>query len=352
MRRIVKRSLALGLSLMLGVSGILGGVDSVLCSAAVEKSSQKSSASGIDILDYESNTSATEFVVNDIAGMEKLAELVNSGKDSFRGKTVTLTTDLKYDKTVKNNYGIIGNAHNRDGFNGTFDGGFHIIRGINLYSDTIADIGLFGKTESNAKISRIILEDSCIVAQRPDLGLQLGIGGIIGWSNESIINECIVKKDVEITVKGCSIVGGIIGHANDPKIIRCINYGALNASKSVSVGGIIGEIRENGNGKTDAYIKQCINYGTVKISDACYNVGGICGDSFCKKGEGVVECCNIGKVISENCVPFNNLPSFNVGGISNKYLNATNCYNAGYITTDTESYVGGIAGYPSINHFN
>lgn len=58
---------------------------------------QAGTVSNIDILDYDSNKSATNFVVNDVAGMEKIMELVNKSED-LKGKTITLMKDLAYDK--------------------------------------------------------------------------------------------------------------------------------------------------------------------------------------------------------------------------------------------------------------
>lgn len=45
---------------------------------------QVEAATEVNILDYESNTTATNFVVNDVAGMEKIMELANSFHRSKR----------------------------------------------------------------------------------------------------------------------------------------------------------------------------------------------------------------------------------------------------------------------------
>ena len=184
MKRYVKRSLAFGLSLMIGIAASMGGCD-FLYGATVDeiyaaKSDKKLTASGINILDYENNVSATEYVVNDVAGMNKLAELIDTGKEDFLGKTITLIADLKYEKKIKNNYKVIG-SDNKHLFRGTFDGGFHTISGVNISLDS-RFVGLFGIATGDGKISKIILKNSSIVSLSKDDGL---CGGIIGSFGEN-----------------------------------------------------------------------------------------------------------------------------------------------------------------------
>lgn len=199
MRRIVKRGLALGLSLILSVVGN-GGVCSIsdhrmAAKAAVPDSGQKEIAGWIDILDYESNPSALEFVVKDIAGFEKIAELVNSGREKFTGKTITLIADLEYDKSVENNHEVIGDYDHE--FDGKFDGAFHTISGIHLNSD-LRCLGLFGRTGSNGEISRVILENSSIVSQGSASSDIYFVGGIVGDFSNATIYECVSARDVEV----------------------------------------------------------------------------------------------------------------------------------------------------------
>lgn len=315
MRKILKQGMAtvLGLSLMLGVTGSLEGSVSIPYSgtaevkAAVGESSQKAAADGIDILDYENNTSATEFVVNDIAGMEKLAELVNSGKEIFTGKTITLTADLKYDKTVVNNHKVIGQViyGSPYKFDGIFNGAFHTISGINLNSDSGKYcFGLFGRIGNNAKITKLILENSCITSPLSPTKI-CPMGGICG-ENWGVIDECISRKNVEIT-------GG-----------------------SVSVGGIVGS--------NIGSISKCINLSTVRGIDS--NVGGIAGNG----GGNIIECCNMGNISYEVKENSSTILSGIGGIVGNGGGNIINCYNVGQISaveiahTIEDMFVGGIRG--------
>lgn len=87
-------------------------------------------AGAVNILDYETNKTASEFAIYDVEGMEYLAELVNEKKITFDGKTITLENDLEYDKTKENNHTPIGK--NQRFFGGIFDGKNHVIKGINI----------------------------------------------------------------------------------------------------------------------------------------------------------------------------------------------------------------------------
>lgn len=333
MRKILKRGMALGLSLMLGVAGSLEGVSApysgtVAVKAAVEESGQKAIAGGIDILDYESNASATEFVVNNIAGFEKIAELVNSGKESFNGKTIMLNTDLEYNKTVENNHNVIGDI--KHPFNGIFDGAFHTISGININSD-LKVVGLFGHAGENGKISKIILKNSSIVCQYND-GYYTGCAAGIVALTYSPVSECFSGSDVEVTSIPCA--GGIVGESN-ADISKCINYSTIKGKSFV--GGIVGDGYGNGNGAT---IKRCINYGTVSAENGA-RAGGISG------WRGVFfECCNLGDISCRLSFSSAGNGLQDSGGISGGANSVINCYNAGQISVGGEKgfHAGGVAG--------
>ncbi len=297
----------------------------VVVKAAVTENGQQARAGGIDILNYEDNASAAEFVVNDIAGFEKIAELVNSGMEDFSGKTITLNADLEYDKSVENNHTVIGGDYSRQ-FDGIFDGGFHTISGVNLNSDVIFT-GLFGITGKNARITKIILEDSQIISKgSPSSSKAYYVGGIVGGPCEGFINECISGKNVEVIGGTYTSTGGIAGYSYG-NISRCINFAAV---KGDCAGGIVGA------GRYDIEIKECINYGTISGISSLVQIGGICGS-----GGEAVECCNLGNILSEKGVSG---VIFSVGGITGQDGKAVNCYNEGQAIGADRLYVGGIIG--------
>lgn len=340
MRKFLKRGMALGLSLMLGATGSLGVVNlpdsgTVAVKAAVEKSGRKAIADGIDILDYDSNVSATEFVVNNIAGFEKIAELVNSGKENFAGKKIMLNANLKYDKSVKNNHQVIGDSSHR--FGGVFDGGFHTISGINLDSN-IEHMGLFGELSPDAKLSKIILEDSSIVSRGSiSLYTEYYVGGIASGPCSGTIDTCICGKSVEIT--GGQYTGGIIGKTSY-NISKCINLSTVRGG--YMSGGIVGSADSINN------IRACINYGNVYGENKMGGVavGGICGEcgvSF--RGE-IIECCNMGTIAASEGI-INMIPK-GIGGITGAHGKTVNCYNGGQVIGIDHLPAGGIIGSSNV----
>lgn len=325
MRKLVKCGIAVGLSIALGTVGSLSIVSGMLpyktnVEAAVDNG-ESAKANGIDILDYEENKSATEFVINDIAGMEKLAELAKSNSAThydLQHKTVRLNKDLKYDGT-KNNYTII------EEFMGNFDGGYHTISGVNIDSDA-ENVGLFGTTGS---VCNLILRDSVIIG-----GNKSFTGGIIGKIGGQLVGvkNCVVGSDVKI--EG-SAAGGIAG-ASYYDITRCINFGKVTGSTA-------GGITALQSGNRGMLFKQCVNYGEIK--------GEICGGINGSDSGTYEECCNFGNIISESW------GSSLAGGIIgwSDLVKIVNCFNAGKISTENPSskykeYHGGIFGNADVTN--
>lgn len=300
MRKIWKKIAVvfLGVALALNSYGVYGvynlAVNTV--QAAVE----------IDILDYERNPSAENYVINDIEGMNKLAELVNDGVSNFSGKTITLQKDLNYDKTVENNYKIIGHKYDNK-FMGSFRGQNHTISGVNINSG--ADyMGIFGYILDGI-VDGIRLSDSKIV--QTSASSQRAVGGIAGY-NHGYITNCIVMPDTEITGMGNgAMVGGIAGISSageQPTVVKCANYGYIKGASKV--GGIVGLC-------SSAYvdgvnIEECCNFGTVCQTTSSNDVllGGIIGQN----DTGVVNCFNAGKIIL-GTITSNNCNAY-VGGIA------------------------------------
>lgn len=294
---------------------------------------QAKADSVVDILDYEKCPSATEFAIYDIAGMEKLAELANTETDDFSGKTIRLAADLKYDKTVENNYTVICGE---DGaFCGAFDGGFHTISGVNINQKS-GDIGLFGLIMGDAKVSRIILKNSSIASQNTKV--DNGCGGIVALMDENTeVSECICWKDVEIS--GNYFVGGIVG-TGDGKITKCINYATVGEKGDAGAyygysGGVIGYSGTSSRG----IVEKCVNYGTIH---GIHYLGGICAI-----GDGtLVECCNMGKIVSEGKLSATIDGRYDwsgdcLGGIAAKNYVILNCYNVGTVTAEADELYGG-----------
>ncbi len=255
------------------------------------------------------------------------AETVNKGNNSVNGVLVgniSLNSKVLEDgNPVDLGLGLrewtpIGNEANK--YSGHFDGRGYTVKGLYINSVALDGAGLFGYGE-NTTIENVILDDSCITANRY-------VGGICGQLHFGKISECESKN---IVVYGSCDIGGICGQILcGGEIVNCKNSGRVKAGY-MNAGGICGytlpdyEIDCDGT----ASVKGCINIGIV---ESLRNAGGICGEI--NSGSVVEDCIN-------NC-EITGLEQ--VGGIvgyaHSSYLN--NCTNNGDIKAS--QYTGGICG--------
>ncbi len=136
-----------------------------------------------------------------------------------------------------------------DGFSGTFDGGGHRIKGMNIYGDVGRDCGLFGTM--SGKVKRLGLTDVNIDVKDSYCGAIAGsdkgnieqcfatgritanndVGGICGECSFRTISDCY--SDVEIKADGN--VGGIAGYSYDATIKKCYNRGSVNNGTGAAI---------------------------------------------------------------------------------------------------------------------
>ena len=191
------------------------------------------------------------YIIKSVEGLQKIAELVNGGKD-YSEKTIYLNKDLDLSGIT---YTPIGTETNP--FKGTFDGHGYTISSLNI--DSTSDyVGLFGYSEGN--IRNVIVNGEGITGASK-------VGGIAGF-NAGEIENCINN----IPIEGTSMVGGIVG--NGWGTIRyCENNAPITASSMA--GGIIGNTGDNANIATnettvsngeDLTIFNCKNTATVTTS--------------------------------------------------------------------------------------
>lgn len=136
------------------------------------------------------------------------------------------------------------------------------------------------------------------------------VGGIAGFLSKSfldgeegeILSNCINKGNVYVITKGNSIyadvnTGGIVGYNNDSVIDNCINYANVYGKcdmNSANVGGVTGyNSSENAHVAT---VKKCQNNGSIKgeSNKKDVHIGGISG--YSEKTSIVEESTNYGKL--------------------------------------------------------
>lgn len=92
-----------------------------------------------------------------------------------------------------------------------------------------------GGIAATATSNTLIESSSADVAIRAAVGSAQRVGGLVGWSNNLIVNNCYATGDVE----GSDAVGGLIGVVNGADIENCYAVGSVTGSSNT--GGLIGQ---------------------------------------------------------------------------------------------------------------
>lgn len=250
----------------------------------------------------------------------------NCRLDSFsKNLSVTLTADI--DLTDVNFDGV-------PIFYGTFDGGRHRIRGLNLTSDG-SNKGLFRYLEETAYVKNLIVEGTLT----PD-GSRSNIGGIAG-NNAGKIENCVFTG----YVTGAENIGGIVGTNTLSGIIdNCQVYGTIHGDHFV--GGIAGE--------NAGVIRNCSNMTKINTTEQenTVEISDITLDSL-TSSESVVTTTDIGGIAGSNNGVIRNCENhgsigyqhigYNIGGIAGSQIGyITGCTN--YATILGRKEIGGIVG--------
>lgn len=131
-------------------------------------------------------------------------------------------------------------------FKGTFDGGGHRIKGMNIYGNAGQYCGLFGDLYDSARVKRLGLTDVNIDVSYNGSSY---CGAIAG--NRGRIEQCFVTG--RITTEGYTFVGGICGYCY-PTISDC--YSNVEIKADGNAGGIAGLF-------TGGSIEKCYNRGSI-----------------------------------------------------------------------------------------
>lgn len=271
------------------------------------------------------------YLIDNARQLAGLAEIVNSGTDTFENKTIRLTGNID----LSSNYWVpigLDNTSKKNSINkfkGTFDGQGYMIQNmlIDQKSTGYEFAGLFGVVE-NAIIERVNIDTGSYLHIEPSLDYKLSsmqVGAIVGSACKSSIHECVNNGVICIEPSSdisCTNAGGIAGYAYETIIRGCINNGKISSNSNfiVCAGGIV-----SSSSKTKIF--NCINNGEVKVSSTkCSYAGGILSKSN-NSTTTVINCSNTAKVCSEG------EGKSSTGGIGGMAVNlvAINCINSGKI---------------------
>ncbi|HJK78162.1 MAG TPA: PGF-pre-PGF domain-containing protein [Methanocorpusculum sp.] len=221
-------------------------------------------------------------------------------------------------------------------FNGTFDGGGHLISNMNVtvsLSDERAYTGLFGYVWP-ATIRNVDLEGGAVTASTTHKNAGTGYahaysGGLTGFVRQS-------------TITNCSATGAISA--------ACINSKPSTGSGAYA-GGLVGLV-------TMTTITNCYAAGAVtgKNEGTCSSfgahAGGLVGYAW-KSPTTITNCYATGAVTAISNVPLNNYDYTAyagglLGGSYTASISITNCYATGVVTAtssgDNAPWAGGLAG--------
>ena len=313
--------------------------------------------------------SASEYIVSDVEDLLGFASIVNghaSGdtlKDSFKNKTIVLNsnvdlTDVTWIPIGSSNYSNDPSNVTTKMFEGTFDGGNCVIKGLNAtnYIPEVTDIGegeysfgFFGYVHGGS-IKNINFSDVNIICNEKDVdgttvygaGVATLIGQYVpGNGVTSVIENCHVLSGV---VEASNNMGGLIGYCKifgesieiDLNIKRCTNSATVIA-EARDAGGIMGLFQNAANHTGSVKFENCINFGNVTTEDGG---GSSCAAGILARDNSsnsrtfkiyFVNCINEGKitVIGQNSAEVHASGIGNVYYGSGSYLIAKNCTNSG-----------------------
>ncbi|MBE6426382.1 MAG: hypothetical protein E7029_10440, partial [Planctomycetaceae bacterium] len=191
----------------------------------------------------------TEYTIDSAHALAYFAELVNTGKDTFEGKTVKLAEGSEIDLSIYEKWTPIGTS-SAYSFKGTFDGQNSVISNLTINDAAQSYAGLFGYISGKAVVENFTLKDVFIVGK-------YRVGAVVGGSNSASIVRNVTVEGADIT--GYWYVGGILGQNGsngESKIVDCTVKGTetMNSIKGVfeadslagvNVGGIAGHYAYN-----------------------------------------------------------------------------------------------------------
>ena len=245
------------------------------------------------------NTEATAFVIQNVPDLLAFARVVNTDRDTFAGKTVTLAANLDLAGVAWTpiGEGNVGGASKNNGFfAGTFDGQNHTIANVSAsQTGTSPGSGLFGWVRGAT------IKDLSVSGNLTSKESAVGIVGIVDAGNGLTATTLANVVNLGGTVRG-AYAGGIVGAVQGGTVMLngCVNHAAvtawMNHSDAVGAlcaGGIVGDAQGG-----SVSLGACDNMGTVSaypdeegVNKTLAVAGGVVG----RMGTGTVTGCTGGE---------------------------------------------------------
>ena len=251
-------------------------------------------------------------------------------------------------------------------FSGVFDGHGHSIIGLTLSvsTNTVNVMGFFGSLKG-ATVRNVNFEDVKMTFNSTGISSgHIAIGTVAGCATDSKIENvkvnAVYSGAATSTASRNVAIGGIVGliYAGSDgasAVTGCTFDGTMtndvgskySNTSTVEFGGIVGAVTNKG---AQVDIKDCVNKADLDVKG--HHIGGIVGNGFFSRIE---NCSNYGTIkgsFSSSIASGTSVTGVRQGGImgycSFTTSNASylkNCVNYGkVISTEKDSYVGGVAG--------
>ncbi|MDD4816051.1 MAG: InlB B-repeat-containing protein [Clostridia bacterium] len=194
-------------------------------------------------------SSASPFEINNSTQLFSLSEIVNDistnpiygplhyvlvDNINLNGANTENWTSWNYDTPNLTSWIPIGDYQSGNSFRGTFNGNGFQISGIYIANNTFMYQGLFGFVSSDdiENLARIIN----VRTTKGYINVDGFVGGILGYNNEGIIENC----HNSMRIIGSGNIGGIVGYnfGQFAKTYNCYNTGIIQGS--TNCGAIVG----------------------------------------------------------------------------------------------------------------
>ncbi|MCL2844176.1 MAG: hypothetical protein FWE23_01805 [Chitinivibrionia bacterium] len=191
--------------------------------------------------------SAPTITISNECELREFATTVSSGSN-FTGQTITLVADIDL---ILGEWEPIGSQNDRfiGNFDGTFDGGGHIVRGVRINRPNAGDgpAGFFHQLNNNGIIKNL----GVIV----NIDGWSGVGGLVG-TNRGTIQNTFVRGSVAGHAQN-SVVGGFAGW-NNGEIINSYFEGNVSGGNPNIAGKFVGANHGTSDGRIiSSYALQC-----------------------------------------------------------------------------------------------
>ena len=338
-----------------------------------------------NILDYDTNTSATAYKITSVEGWAKFDALVDAASGgSLLGKTVYLANNLDFEGATITPIGTFqsSNQWNPYSFSGVFDGQGHTIKNVTIEASYTNEVkygffGLFSRIApvygSECGIKNFII-DSTVKFSFPDsLGLDRSGGGCLigtiqGTNNNGswaavpdveIYNVCN-KADMSYSSRSAA---GLIMFAKCCNLImtNCENQGDLTYTGaslrhnvcSAGIGGLLGSFAEKNAHVGSLNMSNCRNTGNIEVepetSLAAFSntisIGGLIGVLNNSTGNTTTQFATISNSINNGNITVSNL---NVNSSASYIAGILASYSSSSGESGTIATIDGCINYGSI----